>query len=152
MDRPAPLLLAARYPADEPKLKIPSQVSKYDLATPDDLLFSYLLNPLFEPTDATKWGIWQELPSQVGSWVEKVLNASKVADIIASAMPIEGNRLTKVELMVKDACSVLHIEQVPTTYVRNSHEQRVYSFKINGETFLVITSGCLSCTTRGRTN
>jgi Zn-dependent protease with chaperone function len=126
------------------KLVNPGHISKFDLATPDDLLFSYLLAPLFESTDARQWGIMKDLRSQVGGWVDDSLAIQKIADTISSAMPLEGQPpLRQLDQIVSDCAKILHLRQKLTVYVRNTEVQRVYSFNTSKESFLVVTSGLL---------
>jgi Zn-dependent protease with chaperone function len=130
--------------SEEREFKIPAHLSKYDLATPDDLVFSYMLAPLFESSDASQWSILRDLRSQVGGWVDDVLASNKIAGTISSAMPIEGQPpLQQLDHIVADCAKILHLDGKPTVYVRNSEEQRVHSFSSSTGSFLVITSGLL---------
>ena len=72
----SPIYLAS---GEEISRRYSSHVSKYDLATPDDLLFTYMLSPLVEPQPADRWTILKDLRSQVGDWVDDALASKKIA-------------------------------------------------------------------------
>jgi Zn-dependent protease with chaperone function len=126
--------------AGEPKP--PSRVSKFEIATRDDLLFAYLVGPSLLG-DVANWAILAGLGKQVGDWVNPYVDAHQIANVITEAFPIEGQPFRPLEQVVDECVKTLDIEK-PDVYLRNSPQTRVYVVRAYQKYHLVLTSGLLN--------
>lgn len=137
----------AASPQDQkspPPLRYPKAVTRFDLATPDDLRFSYFLEALLLGDVPGNWGLLQEIPSQVGTWVNQFLDASKIASIITSGMQVEGQSpVQAIDVLVEDCAKLLNVPK-PHTHIRNHYLQMAYVVQTHDRTFLVLTSAMLN--------
>jgi Zn-dependent protease with chaperone function len=136
------VVLSAPGRADEPRPG--TRVSRYDIATRDDLLFSQLVAPTLVG-DVAEWSnsLLGGLPGQVGDWVTQFLDARALAGIITEAFPVEGQpALAPVERLVAECSRTLDME-MPLVHVRNSYQARGYTVVAGGRTHLVLTSRLL---------
>jgi hypothetical protein len=65
------------------------RVTRYDIATQNDLLLSHLVAPAMMG-DVEQWSkqLLNGLPGQVGDWVTQFIDATKMASVITEAFPI----------------------------------------------------------------
>lgn len=120
------------------------RVTRYDIATRDDLLLSHLIAPTMVG-DIEQWSkrLLDGLPGQVGDWVSQFIDAAKMASVITEAFPVEGQpALEPVDDLVADCARTLGVDK-PTVYLRNSPQSRVYTVQAGGRYHLVLTSALL---------
>jgi hypothetical protein len=107
------LLSAGTAPAQKPeteKLRFPAVISRYDLATRDELLYAYWVSPFVEDNDVSKWSWITELVNQVGTGAGGYIDANRIADAIHHGLPIEGQKpLAKLDRLVGDCAKVLGV-------------------------------------------
>ena len=86
-----------------------SRVTRYDLATPNELLLEHLLAPrLLKDVQAWSNQLLGGLPSQVGDWVTPYLDTIRIASTITQAFPVEGQpALRPVDALVEDCARTL---------------------------------------------
>ena len=119
------------------------RVTRYDLATPGDLLLGRLAAPgvLGEVGD---WPVLGGLPKQLGDWVGPYFEADALARTITEAFPIEGQPAAgAVDRLVADCSATLGVDK-PLVYIRNSPLTRAYAVRAGGRHHLVLTSGLLN--------
>lgn len=137
----AVILMLASPAAAGPLAASPSQVSRYDLATREDLLFAHQVGP-FLVGDVGEWPILAGLRAQLGVWADPYLDARRIAELITASMPLEGQPLTRLEDLVGDCARTLGVER-PVVYCRNSPTTSPYVVEAYGRCHLVLTSGLL---------
>ncbi len=121
------------------------RVTKYDIATRDDQLLSHLVAPSMIG-DIDQWSklLLSGLPGQVGDWVTQFMDATKMANIITQAFPVEGQPALKpVDDLVAECARTLGVDK-PAVYVRNSPQTLIYTVQAGGQYHLVITSALLN--------
>lgn len=134
----SPSLLQA---ADKPSARV--QVTRYDLATREDLLLGYLIAPQLSG-DVPGWTILTGLSDQVGGWITQYLDARHIAGIITTSMPIEGQpALGSLDKLVTGCAARLNVDK-PVVHVRASPFMTAYAVKAFGRNHLVLTSGLLN--------
>ncbi len=122
-----------------------SRVTRYDIATQKDLLFSHLVAPSMVG-DVEQWSkqLLNGLPGQVGDWVTQFIDATRMANVISEAFPIEGQHALKpVDDLIAECASTLGVDK-SAVYLRNSPQTRIYAVMAGGRHHLVITSALLS--------
>lgn len=123
-----------RYPVD---------VSRYDLATQDDLRFAYFLEELLDGDQPERSGILTDLAAQVGPWITNFIDAPRIASVVNTGLQVSGQPpLQSVDLLVEDCAKILGVPK-PTIYIRNSPLTISYVVSISDHDFLVLTSGLL---------
>lgn len=126
-----------------PGPRFPARVSRYDLATQDELLYAHWVSPFVQGDDVSKWSWISDLVNQVGTWSGGALDANRIADAIHNGLPIDGQKpLARLDALVKECARVLGVT-APTVIVRNAPETRAYLVATDKETLLVMTSGLL---------
>lgn len=146
---PGVLLLLLSWPADaqsdepeHPRIR-PPQVSRYDLATRDELLYARLIEDLVLGDDPGQWAILKGVTDHLGEWIGKYLDATKIANAITSGMPIEGQvPLRDLDATVDECAQILGVRK-PRVYVRNSPFTAAYVTSVGDQSILVLTSGLL---------
>src|SRR6478672_2200706 len=88
----------------------PGRVTRYDFATRDDLLFAHLVAPLLQG-DVPDWPLLKGLADQLGAWINPFLDARRIADVITTAMPLEGQPLTRLDRLVADCARTLGVDK-----------------------------------------
>jgi hypothetical protein len=97
-----------------------ASITRYDIATPEDLLLAHLVAPSMVG-DIQQW--WNQLlgglPDQVGDWVKQFIDATAMANTITQAFPVEGQpALRPVDEVVADCARTLSVDK-PDVYARN---------------------------------
>ena len=136
----APALTLRAGDSDQPA----GCVTRYDIATQKDLLLSHLVAPSMVG-DVEQWSkqLLNGLPGQVGDWVTQFIDATKMANIITQAFPVEGQPALKpVDDLVAECARTLGVNR-PAVYVRNSPQTLIYTVQAGGQYHLVITSALL---------
>ena len=121
------------------------RITKYDLATRDDLLFSRLVTPAMSG-ETSQWSkqLLGGMPAQFGDWIYQLFDASTLANIVTETFSVEGQQaLMPVQTLVSECARTLNVDQLEV-YVRNSPETRIYSVKAGGRYHLDLTSGLLN--------
>jgi hypothetical protein len=127
--------LAQKLETEKPRF--PAVISRYDLATRDELLYAYWVSPFVEDNDVSKWSWITDLVYQVGTWAGGYIDANRIADAIHHGLPIEGQKpLTKLDSLVGDCAKVLGVSQT-TVVVRNAPETQAYLVATEKENILV---------------
>ena len=73
-----------------------AEFTRYDIATEKDLLLSHLVAPAIVATSSNgRKQLLNGLPGQVGDWVTQFIDATKMANIVAQAFPVEGQPALK---------------------------------------------------------
>lgn len=112
-------------------------------ATPEDQLFAHLLGLPVEG-EPDHWKLLQGAPEQVGTWISSYLDARRVAELITTAFPIEGQSTAgPIDRLVADCAATLGMPR-PLVYLRNSSETTAYLVEAYGKCHLVLTSGLLT--------
>ena len=96
--------------------------------------------------DIEQWSkqLLSGLPGQVGDWVTQFIDATKMANIITQAFPVEGQPALKpVDDLVAECARTLGVDK-PAVYVRNSPQTLIYTVQAGGQYHLVITSALLN--------
>lgn len=128
-------------PADSPESTV-GRVTRYDIATRDDLLFDYLIQDLMVG-DVASLPILSNLAKSVGDWINQFVDANRIAGIITEAMPIDGQEsLKSVDDLVVECAQTLGLPK-PLVHVRNHHVRNAYISSINGKFHFVLTSSLL---------
>jgi Zn-dependent protease with chaperone function len=120
-------------------------ITRYDIATRDDLLLSHLVAPAMVG-DIEQWSrqLLGGLPGQVGDWVSQFLDATAMANLITQAFPVEGQpALRPVDDLVADCAAILGVAK-PDVYVRNSPQTLIYTVQAGGRSYLVLTGALLN--------
>lgn len=117
------------------------RVTRYDIATPGDLQFAYMVSPLIRG-DVTDWTILGGLPGKVGDWVTRYADAQNIANIITSAFSIEGQPLSRLDRLVAECAGTLGVDR-PAIYVHNDPYTRIYIVRAYNRDHLVLTNGLL---------
>ena len=129
------------YAEESATRRYPTYVTPFDLATRDDLLFGRLVEKLVVGDDPAEWGILSGVAERLGTWLSDYISAQRIADVITSGMPIEGQPpIRPLDDMVADCARVLHVEK-PLVYVRNSPFTTAYATEFSGRGVIVLTSG-----------
>jgi len=121
------------------------RITKYDITTPDDLLFSRLVAPVMSG-ETSEWSkqLLGGMPAQFGDWVNQFIDATHLANIVTETFPIDGQPALKpVDKLVEECARTLEVDK-PEVYVRNSPQTRIYTVKAGGRSHLVLTSGLLN--------
>ena len=135
---------AATLHAGEPE-RPPGRITRYDITTRNDLLLSHLVAPAMVG-DIEQWSkqLLGGMPGQVGDWVNQFIDATRMANIITEAFPIEGQPgFRPVDEVVADCARTLGVDK-PAVYLRNSPQTRIYTVQAGGQYHLVITSALLN--------
>ncbi len=101
------------------------RITKYDIATRDDLLFSRLVAPVMsgEISDWSKQ-LLGGMPAQFGDWISQFIDATALANIVTETFPVEGQPALKpVDKLVDECARTLEVDK-PEVYVRNSPQTR----------------------------
>lgn len=121
----------------------PSHLTRYDIATRDELRLGYHLRPLVSGDLAAGWPVLEGVEDQLGEWSTQFLAAPRIANTITEAMPINGQpALRQIDSLVADCAEILHVEK-PKVYVRNHPFTNAYVKRAGQANFLVLTSGLL---------
>ena len=131
---------AAILHAGEPE-RPPGRITRDDITTRNDLLLSHLVAPAMVG-DIEQWSkrLLGGLPGQVGDWVNQFIDATRMANIITEAFPIEGQPgLRSVNEVVADCARTLGVDK-PAVYLRNSPQTRIYTVQAGGQYHLVISA------------
>ena len=90
------LSLTVPIPASEPG-KLDGRITRFDIATRDDLLFARLIGPVMAG-DTNEWSkrLLGGMPGQVGDWVSQFTDARTLASIVTEAFPVEGQDALKL--------------------------------------------------------
>jgi hypothetical protein len=141
--------------AEEPTEKVrqfPQQVSRFDLATRDELLYTHWVSPFVQSDDVTQWSWVTDLINSTGKWVGAFIDANKISDAIHRGLAIDGQPpLAKLDELVADCAQILDVPK-PTVIVRNDPRTTAYVVASESQTFLVLTSGCSNSMTAPTTN
>jgi Zn-dependent protease with chaperone function len=138
------LSLTISLPASEPG-KIEGRITRFDIATKDDLLFSRLVGPVMAG-DTAEWSkrLLGGMPAQVGDWVNQFTDARTLASIVIEAFPVEGqDALKPIDTLVTECARTLEVDK-PDVHVRNSPLTRAYTVRAGGRHHLVLTSALLN--------
>ena len=136
--------LAAPLVASQPS-QATGRITKFDITTPDDLLFSRLVAPVMSG-EISEWStqLLGGMPAQFGGWVNQFIDATHLANIVTETFPVEGQPALKlVDKLVDECARTLEVDK-PEVYVRNSPQTRIYTVKAGGRCHLVLTSGLLN--------
>jgi Zn-dependent protease with chaperone function len=128
-------------PAAEPRY--PQHVSRFDLATRDELLYAYWLRPLIGAEDPAAWTWPQEFVSQVGNWAAAYVDGQKVLAAAIDGCPVDGQpALAPLDRVVTDCARILDVPK-PRVIVRNDPYCRSYLVAVGERPHLVLTSALL---------
>ncbi len=122
-----------------------SRITRYDIATPDDLLFSRLVAPVMSG-EISQWSkqLLGGMPAQFGDWISQFIDATHLANIVTETFPVEGQPALKlVDKLVDECARTLEVDK-PAVYVRNIPQTRIYTVKAGGRSHIVLTSGPLN--------
>lgn len=123
--------------------RYPAQITRFDLATRDELLYAYWLRPLIQTESASSWTWPKEFVSAVGKWSAAFVDGPKIVDAALNGCPIDGQRaLAPLEEVVTECCKILDVER-PRVIVRNEALPHAYVVAVGEQPHLVLTSGLL---------
>ena len=118
-------------------------VTRYDLATRDDVRFERQLGVMFPGDRVREWPILGDLVRQVGEYAAEALDARTIAHVISTGMSLEGQPpLRPVKELVESCAATLDMD-APEVFVRNHPYANAYVGKAGDQTILVLTSGLL---------
>jgi Zn-dependent protease with chaperone function len=121
----------------------PGVVSRFDIATEDDLLMAMMLRHAFVGDNVRDWPILGDLAAQVGDWINDFLDAQKIAEFITDGFPASGQlALEPLHELVADCAETMGMA-CPEVFVRRSSDVRAYSTVAGDHTVLVLTSELL---------
>ena len=118
-------------------------VTRFDLATREDLRFARQLRVLFPGDRVQDWPILEDLVKQVGDYAAKYLDAQTIAHAISTGMSLEGQPPLRRLKELVDSCAATLGMDVPEVFVRNCPITTAYVGKAGNRTTLVLTSGLL---------
>lgn len=81
----------------ERTLRYPASVSRYDIATRDELLYAYWIGPVVQNQDVRKWTWIKQLVNHTGKWVGAAIDAEKLAMTIQRGCPSRGSTVYGTE-------------------------------------------------------
>ena len=94
-------------------------VTRFDLATREDLRFAKELRPFFLGDHVQDWPFLGDLAKQVGDYAAKYLDAHTIANAISTGMPLQGQPpLDHLKDLVDSCASTLGMD-APEVFVRN---------------------------------
>jgi hypothetical protein len=128
--------------AGEPE-RPPGRITPYDITTRNDLLLSHLVAPAMVD-DIEQWSkqLLGGMAGQVGDWVNQFIDATRMANIITEAFPIEGQPgFRPVEEVVADCAHTLGVEK-PAVYLRNSPQTRIDTLQAGGSITWSLPAPC----------
>ncbi|HUQ68720.1 MAG TPA: M48 family metallopeptidase [Planctomycetaceae bacterium] len=118
-------------------------MSRFDLATRDDLLYGYWLRPLVSTDDAAAWKWPKEFVDQAGKWAAAYVDGRKILEAALDGCPIDGQQaLAPLDQVVSDCAKVLSVPK-PRVIVRNDPYPRAYLVAVGDQPHLVLTSSLL---------
>lgn len=125
------------------ELRFPSHVSRFDIATRDELLYAHWIEPFVKSDDVSKWTWIPDFVNTVGKWVSAYVDANRIAAAIHEGMSIDGQQaFSKLDDLVEECSRILDVKK-PTVIVRNDPESKAYVVEAGTDTLLVLTSGML---------
>ena len=140
------LLSGREAAADDPAERIrqfPQQVSRFDLATRDELLYAHWVSPFVQSDGVSQWSWVSDLINSTGKWVAAYIDAHKISDAIHRGLAIDGQPpLAKLDELVADCARILNVSK-PTVIVRNDPRTTAYVVASDSQTFLVLTSALI---------
>lgn len=135
-------LFAQEKPAVE--FKYPKFVTRYDLATRDELRYSRWLRPLIADSESSKWTWPQEFVVAAGTWATSVVDSRRILEATLDGCPIDGQpALASVDEVVVECAQILGVPK-PTIIVRNDPHTRAYIVAVGEQPHLVLTSSLLN--------
>ena len=140
---------AAILHAREPE-RPADRITKYDITTRNDLLLAHLVAPAMVG-DIQQWSkqLLGGMPGQVGDWVTQFIDATRMANIITEAFPIEGQPgFRPVDEVVAD-CAARWASRSRQSTSATRRQTRIYTVQAGGRFHLVITSALLNLFEKG---
>lgn len=130
-------------PTETSALVDPGFVSKYDLATNDDLFYGHLLRPHFEGEYVHRWQLVDDLHQLGKACLVEYNDSLLIANEIAGSYPIEGQPATEpIQVLVRECADILNMRE-PTVFIKNDPVAQAYVAGMGEETIMVMTSGLL---------
>lgn len=127
--------------------KVPSWLSRYDLATQRDLYCRRLLEPLIVGEDPSSWPLLREIIATGGQWLSTSLEGGKIAQVIQSMMPVSNSLLPAYDKLVNDCARILHIDRPSAALISEDQiaagDPHIYVVEMPDGPLLVISSKLL---------
>lgn len=130
--------------ADDAKsIRFPAEITRFDLATRDDLLYAHWLAPLVQDDDASAWKWPREFVNQVGKWSAAYVDGPRILQATLQGCPIEGQEaLGPLDQLVMECADRLGVGK-PRIVVRSNPFPRSYVVMVGEIPHLVLTSSLL---------
>jgi Zn-dependent protease with chaperone function len=127
--------------AAEPRY--PHSLSRYDLSTRDELLYSHWLTPLIRDSSSSQWEWPRQFVKTVGGWAGAYVDGPKIMAATMEGCPVKGQpALQPIHDLVGDCARVLGVSP-PSVVIRHHHEPFAYLVNVQNEPHLVLTSALL---------
>lgn len=124
--------------------RYPKCVTRYDLATRDELRYARWLRPLIAEKDSSKWMWPKDFVKAVGTWATSFADSRRILEATLDGCPVDGQpALTPLDRVVDDCATILGVPK-PVTVVRNDPYTRAYLVAVGDKTHLVLTSSLLN--------
>ncbi|MEM7452985.1 MAG: M48 family metalloprotease [Planctomycetota bacterium] len=128
---------------DRPVYVTPGYLSRYDIASDDDLYYQHLLGPFVEGDSIENWVVVGDLHRLARRTLVEYHDSATIAQQIAGAYPIEGQQATEpIEEIVHRCAEILDIDE-PDVFVRNDPNVKAYVSGMGDQSCVVLTSGLL---------
>jgi Zn-dependent protease with chaperone function len=118
-------------------------VSRYDLATREELLLDRPVRQLFASDNVEQWPVVGELAGQFGDLVTQSMDAHFIAKAITSGMPLAGQDATQPISDIVDDCARCMGMKSPAVFISSNPRVFAYSGQAGPQSVLVLTSGLL---------
>ncbi|TXT33656.1 MAG: Zn-dependent protease with chaperone function [Planctomycetota bacterium] len=140
-----PTVSVAAPVAEIPKLQIkyPEAVWRFDLTTPDDALYTHLVERFTDSGECSTWPLFKMAHKQLSGIIGNVLDSQVIANTVTTSFRVDGQQATKeIEDLVADCARILNIPK-PAVYLRDDPHANAYSTGFESPYVIVITSGLL---------
>lgn len=136
-------VLTGKSPLEAADLCYPESVSRFELSTRQELLYSHWLRPLIQSDDSSDWKWPKEFVNTTGRWAAAFVDSQRILEATLDGCPVEGQpALEPVNRLVADCAKLLEIPQ-PAVVVRSDPYPRAYVVLVADRPHLVLTSSLL---------
>lgn len=116
-------------------------VSRFEIATREELALRRSVDPLFVGDNAEEWPIVGQWLSALNTELGSVIDGSQIASAINTGLPIKGQPIGKdIDTLVQECATRLGVRK-PDVIVRNDPQSRIYLAAAGERSVLVVTSG-----------
>lgn len=136
-------VMAGEAALEAAEVRYPESVSRFELSTRQELLYSYWLRPLIQSDNSSDWKWPKEFVNTSGRWAAAFIDSQRILEATFDGCPVEGQpALDPVNRLVADCAKLLEIPQ-PAVVVRSDPYPRAYVVLVADRPHLVLTSSLL---------